>query len=233
MAERLSELLRQKVAGIWEAQHQHPFVRGIGDGTLGLERFQFWLRQDYVFLIEYARLLGMAAARSPDLETMVCFARLLKETLETEMSLHRAYAAEFGLNCEDLEQESSAPTTRAYTDFLLRVATTGDFVELVAACCLACGASAKSVSSWPRNRPRARNVTPDGSLCTAQGNLPNWRRGVATCSTVSPQVCRSVTYRNWRQRSSPAAAMSGSSGKWPGKWSVGRYDRWTSVRQIS
>jgi thiaminase/transcriptional activator TenA len=133
MAERLSELLRQKVAGIWEAQHQHPFVRGIGDGTLGLERFQFWLRQDYVFLIEYARLLGLAAARSPDLETMVCFARLLKETLETEMSLHRAYAAEFGINCEELEQESSAPATRAYTDFLLRIATTGDFVELVAA----------------------------------------------------------------------------------------------------
>ena len=98
MAERLSEHLRQKVAGIWEAQHQHPFVRGIGDGTLGLERFEFWLRQDYVFLIEYARLLGLAAARSPNLETMVRFARLLKETVETEMNLHRAYAAEFEID---------------------------------------------------------------------------------------------------------------------------------------
>ena len=68
MAERLTEHLRQKVAGIWEAQYQHPFVRGIGDGTLGLERFEFWLRRDYVFLIEYARLLALAAARSPDLE---------------------------------------------------------------------------------------------------------------------------------------------------------------------
>jgi thiaminase (transcriptional activator TenA) len=133
MAERLSERLLQKVAGIWEAQHQHPFVRGIGDGTLGLDRFEFWLRQDYVFLIEYARLLGLAAARSPNWETMLRFATLLKETLETEMSLHRAYAAEFGINHEELEQESCAPATRAYTDFLLRVATTGDFVELVAA----------------------------------------------------------------------------------------------------
>ncbi len=226
MAERLSELLRQKVAGIWEAQHQHPFVRGIGDGTLGLERFQFWLRQDYVFLIEYARLLGLAAARSPDLETMVCFARLLKETLETEMSLHRAYAAEFGINCEELEQESSAPTTRAYTDFLLRVATTGDFVELVAALlpCMWCFSEIGqqlATQPAPSEKRYARWIAMYSS------------RGVATCSTVSPQVCRSVTYRNWRQRSSPAAAMSGSSGKWPGKWSVGRYDRWTSVRQIS
>ncbi len=133
MAERLSELLRQKVAGIWEAQHQHPFVRGIGDGTLGLERFQFWLRQDYVFLIEYARLLALATARSPDLETMTRFATLLKETVETEMNLHRAYAAEFGISHEQLEREPTAPTTRGYTDFLLRVAATGDFAELVAA----------------------------------------------------------------------------------------------------
>jgi thiaminase (transcriptional activator TenA) len=133
MAERLSEVLRQKVAGIWEAQHQHPFVRGIGDGTLGLERFQFWLRQDYVFLIEYARLLALAAARSPDLETITRFATLLKETVETEMNLHRAYAAEFGISHDQLEREPTAPTTRGYTDFLLRVAATGDFAELVAA----------------------------------------------------------------------------------------------------
>jgi thiaminase/transcriptional activator TenA len=133
MPERFTGRLRQKAAGIWESQHQHPFVRGISDGTLGLERFKFWLRQDYVFLIEYARLLALAAARSPDLGTMVRFARLLTETLETEMSLHRAYAAEFEIVREELERELLAPTTRAYTDFLLRVAATSDFAELVAA----------------------------------------------------------------------------------------------------
>jgi len=133
MQERFVDRLRQEAAGIWEAQHQHPFVRGIGDGKLDLERFTFWLRQDYVFLIEYARLLGLAAARSPDVETMTRFAGLLKETLETEMSLHRAYAEEFGISREELEREQPAPTTRAYTDFLVRVAATGDFAELVAA----------------------------------------------------------------------------------------------------
>ena len=133
MAERFTERLRQKAAGIWEAQHQHPFVRGIGDGTLSLERFKFWLRQDYVFLIEYARLLALAAGRCPDLETMNRFATLLKETVETEMNLHRAYAAEFGISREELERELPAPTTRGYTDFLLRVAATGDFAELAAA----------------------------------------------------------------------------------------------------
>ena len=93
MLNRFTERLRTKVHAIWEAQHQHLFVRGIGDGTLDLDRFKFWVRQDYLFLIEYARLLALAAARSPDLETMMRFAELVSATLQTEMSLHRSYAA--------------------------------------------------------------------------------------------------------------------------------------------
>lgn len=133
MTQRFTNQIRERAAAIWQAQHQHPFVRGIGNGTLELPKFKFWVRQDYVFLIEYSRLLALAAARSPDLETMVRFATLLKETVDTEMSLHRGYAAEFQISCQDLEKESPAPTTRAYTDFLLRVATMGDFGELAAA----------------------------------------------------------------------------------------------------
>jgi thiaminase/transcriptional activator TenA len=118
---------------VWQAQHDHPFVRGIGDGSLDLERFRHWVRQDYLFLIEYCRLFGLAAARAPDLATLARFADLLHATARTEMDLHRAYAAELGISAAALEQEPMAPTTRAYTDFLVRVAATGDFAELVAA----------------------------------------------------------------------------------------------------
>lgn len=133
MAESFSHRLRQKADTIWEAQHRHPFLRGIGEGTLDLEAFKFWVRQDYLFLIEYARVLALAAAKAPDLETMTRFAALLDETLRLEMSLHRSYAAEFGIAEEELEREEIAPATRAYTDFLARTAALGDFAELVAA----------------------------------------------------------------------------------------------------
>ncbi|HYU21298.1 MAG TPA: thiaminase II [Chloroflexota bacterium] len=133
MAEPFSDHLRRVADPIWAAQHAHPLVRGIGDGTLDLERFAFWVRQDYLFLFEYARLFGLAAARAPDLETMARFAELLQTTLKTEMELHRGYARQFGIEPAALEQESPTPTTRGYTDFLLRVAATGDYAELVAA----------------------------------------------------------------------------------------------------
>lgn len=133
MTRRFTDHLRARAEPIWEAQHAHPFVRGIGDGTLDLERFAFWVRQDYLFLIEYCRLFALAAARAPDLATLTRFAGLLQTTATVEMSLHRAYSREIGIAETDLEREHMAPTTRGYTDFLLRVAALGDFAELAAA----------------------------------------------------------------------------------------------------
>jgi thiaminase/transcriptional activator TenA len=130
---RPSDEARAAAAALWEAQHAHPFVRGIGDGTLDLERFGFWIRQDYLFLKEYVRVLALGAAKAPDLDTMARFAALAHETAGTEMDLHRGYAAEFGITPAQLEAEQPAPATASYTDFLLRCATLGSYAELLAA----------------------------------------------------------------------------------------------------
>ena len=129
----VSDSLRARASAIWDAQHQHPFVTGIGDGTLDPDRFAYFLRQDYLYLIDYARVFALAAARAPNLATMSRFATLLHETLEIEMDLHRSLAAEFGISADELEREEKAPTTQGYTDYLLRTATAGDYAELIGA----------------------------------------------------------------------------------------------------
>ncbi len=132
-AAAFSTQLRRVADPVWKAQREHPFLRGIADGTLAPERFSFYVRQDYLFLIEYARLLALGAARSPDLATMTRFAELTTEILTTEMDLHRSLADELGISAAELEAESPAPTTQGYTDFLVRTAAQGDFAELAAA----------------------------------------------------------------------------------------------------
>jgi thiaminase/transcriptional activator TenA len=116
-----------------EAQHAHPFVRGISDGTLSVERFEHYVRQDYLFLVEYARMLALGAARAPDLATMRRFADLAQAILGEEMQLHRALARELGIDEADLQAEQAAPTTQAYTDFLVRTAALADVDRLGAA----------------------------------------------------------------------------------------------------
>lgn len=118
---------------IVEATLEHPMVAGLGDGTLDEEPFKQWVRQDYYYLIEYNRVFALGAAKAPNLERMGTFATLLEETLHTEMDLHRAYAEEFGISEAELEATEPTPTTRGYTDFLVRTASHGTFGDLVAA----------------------------------------------------------------------------------------------------
>jgi thiaminase (transcriptional activator TenA) len=129
----LAAELRAASADVWEAQHAHPFVRGVGEGTLDEARFRFYVRQDYRFLIDYGRLLALGVARAPRVAEMRRFAGLSQSVLETEMALHVGFAERWGIGPDELEAEPAAPATAAYTDFLLRTAALGDYSELVAA----------------------------------------------------------------------------------------------------
>lgn len=122
-----------RASSIRQAILAHPFVTGVGDGTLPVEKFKHYMMQDYLYLIDYSRVLALASARAPDLETMGWFAQLLDETLNIEMELHRNYCNEFGISRQGLEDTRPAPATVGYTSFLLKAAHQGSFGELVAA----------------------------------------------------------------------------------------------------
>jgi len=128
-----TEDLREAAREVWEAQLEHPFVRGLADGSLEQARFERWVLQDYGYLKDFARLFAWAVAKADRLESMSWYAAVLDLTLNTEMELHRSYAARFGLSPEALEAEPMWPTTRAYTDFLVRTAADGDMLDLLAA----------------------------------------------------------------------------------------------------
>jgi thiaminase/transcriptional activator TenA len=129
--------IERKALPLRQVVLSHPFITGVGDGTLPVEKFKHYVTQDYVYLIDYARAIALASARAPDLQTMGWFARLLDQTLNTEMNLHRSYCAAFGITKQELEATQPAPTTVAYTSFLLKTAYQSSFAELVA-CLLPC-----------------------------------------------------------------------------------------------
>ncbi|MFA9556319.1 thiaminase II [Evansella sp. AB-rgal1] len=130
---KFSERLYDKLQPIWRQNHAHPFVRGIGDGTLDKEKFRFFMVQDYLYLIDYAKLFAIGAVKATDVETMGKFANLLDSTLNEEMSLHREYGKKFGISEEEFEKADPSPTTLAYTHYMLHVGQNGTLAELVAA----------------------------------------------------------------------------------------------------
>lgn len=112
--------MKLKTGVIWDAILNHPFVTGIGEGTLALDKYEFYLKQDYLYLIDFSRVFALTAAKARRLNNMAYFAKLLDLTLNTEMELHRSTCAGFGILKEELESTRPALVTLAYTSFLVK-----------------------------------------------------------------------------------------------------------------
>ena len=115
-----SEEIRSRSDSTWSAIFEHPFVQGIGKGNLDHEKFEFYLKQDYIYLIDFSRVFALASAKARQLSDMGYFATLLNATLNMEMDLHRRTCADFGISAEELEKTEPAMITLSYTNFLVK-----------------------------------------------------------------------------------------------------------------
>jgi thiaminase/transcriptional activator TenA len=108
---------------------KHPFVRMLGEGTLDPALFRAYVAQDAFFLRAFLKAYALALARSDDPRAIRTLDELISGVLE-ELEVHRSYAAELGI---DLEQVAANPSCRAYTDFLLSTAWHAGLCEILAA----------------------------------------------------------------------------------------------------
>ncbi|MEO0354156.1 MAG: TenA family protein [Cyanobacteria bacterium P01_A01_bin.3] len=110
---------------LWQANQElaivclnHPFVKGIGDGSLARERFAYYVGQDAFFLESFMRAYSIAAAKAPDWQGTQQFHELAAGVLD-ELQLHGSFAREWDV---DIASVQPGKSTRQYTDFLLATA---------------------------------------------------------------------------------------------------------------
>ena len=125
--------LWRSITSIYNEILAHPFLRGLTDGTLTEERFRFYILQDALYLREYARALSLAGVRSPDESALVMFNEHSAGAISVERSLHEGFLKDLGISESEAEGTEAFPATLAYTSFLLKAATLGDYPEVLAA----------------------------------------------------------------------------------------------------
>ena len=132
-ARPLPEHLWAHVDGIFRAILAHPFVTGLTDGSLPEAAFQFYVVQDALYLARYARALSVCAARAPHERDVAMFNEHAAGAIAVERALHEGFFADFGLSAEEAAATPLAPTTLAYTSYLLTTAYGGSFAEALGA----------------------------------------------------------------------------------------------------
>lgn len=118
---------------IWDSYNDHPFVKGIEDGTLDKEKFRYYILQDYLYLEEYAKVFAIGVAKAESLEMIRLFAGYINVLTDGEMDIHRGYMGELGITQEELDSTERAIDNLSYTSYMLRVAYEETQVEILAA----------------------------------------------------------------------------------------------------
>jgi thiaminase/transcriptional activator TenA len=124
MSDRFTDELWQGAAGIYGAILAHPFLAGLTDGSL---------EQDALYLRGYAQALAAVASGAPDTAGTEMFARHAAEVITVERTLHDSLLGDLGIDPASADTADAAPTTLAYTSYLLATARGGSYAEGIGA----------------------------------------------------------------------------------------------------
>lgn len=124
------EDLRKACRTEWRDYIEHSFVKQLGDASLAPEAFQHYLKQDYLFLIQFARAFALAAYKSPTLLDLPQAKEGLQAIVDVELDLHISYCKEWGISEAELANLPEARATLAYTRYVLDTGNRGDLLDL-------------------------------------------------------------------------------------------------------
>ena len=139
---------------IWETYFEHPFVKGIGDGTLDPAKFRYYMIQDHKYLMQYAKVFALGVVKATDEADMRMYSNLITATLDTENAVHQAYLGELGVTRQMIDETPMALNNKSYTDYMIAQASKGGLPEIAVAV-LACSWSYKVIGDFLETVPGA------------------------------------------------------------------------------
>ncbi len=123
---RLIDRLKSHAGANWTAYVHHPWLEGIHDGDLSIERFQFFLVQDLPYLADFSRVyfMGFAKLEPRDLRLFRPFLKLIADY--DEGNVEEEWLAEIGCNDFSTDRWAALKAREGYMNHLVRTAHEAD-----------------------------------------------------------------------------------------------------------
>ena len=131
MPQSFSAQLRTEVAPIWDKIYSNPFLKELQAGSLPVEKFRYYLAQDYLYLEGFGRAVALALAKAPDSRRLELLLR--RVITPVERNLHQKLMPLVELSPEEAERIGPSPTNLAYINHMVRTAALGGLGQTAAA----------------------------------------------------------------------------------------------------
>ncbi|KHE72572.1 thiaminase II [Halobacillus sp. BBL2006] len=127
-----TEVLRKENNDIYEEIFSHPFVQGIGEGSLPPESIAHYIKADYEYLNAFMHVYGMAISKSHKREDIQFFNDQVNFVLHSEVHPHHNFCEHIGVRYEDLQGFPLPPTADHYIKHMIYHASQGSLGEILA-----------------------------------------------------------------------------------------------------
>ncbi|CAA21803.1 TENA/THI family protein [Schizosaccharomyces pombe] len=122
-------LSHPQVVPAWKEYINHKFTNMLAKGTLPLPAFQDYLKQDYLYLVNFARAYSLKGYKENTFPNILEAAQSVIHVIE-EKELHVSMCSSYGVSLQDLKSCEESPACTAYSRYILDTGAAQDVAAL-------------------------------------------------------------------------------------------------------
>ena len=116
---KLSQKIAVLAEKLWPRYLCHPFITQMADGTLPLEKFRYYMLQDYLYLRDYTKILAAILQKADTFEQIRFLSGEIESTLGETYRTHIPYMQRLGITEEEICQAHTHIDNCAYSHYML------------------------------------------------------------------------------------------------------------------
>jgi thiaminase (transcriptional activator TenA) len=127
----LVDQLKERARPIWETIVRHPFVVELYTGRLPLDKFSFFILQDYHYLVTAMKNFAVIASKAPSVPALRAIIDILDLEAKSEFDGYTQLLDQLGHTPDEAAGISPMPVTVAYSNFLLSTSSLKSYAESI------------------------------------------------------------------------------------------------------
>ena len=132
---KTSERLFSTAKKTWELAAEKPFVLAMAKGTLDQGLFKRYMMQDYLYLLEYTKIITRIRDISEDEEIRAFLSNVIVVVEEEIKNVHQLNLEKLGTTDDDIKNNSIFPVITEYTGYMSKcvdeLGSIGGFTSLL------------------------------------------------------------------------------------------------------
>lgn len=126
---KLTQQLYHGVQDIWPQYLEHPFVLEMAQGSLPLEKFRYYMLQDYAYLRDYIKIFAACISKADDFGMIRFLCENMTAILEETERVHIPYMKRLGIGEKEIAAVRPHIDNSSYSHYMICEAQSGSVLS--------------------------------------------------------------------------------------------------------